>query len=474
MSDERRFVLHTWTKQADWNGATIVGGAGAWFWDEEGRRYLDLSSQAECCNLGHQHPAIVRAIQEQAGRLCYISNAWGAQPRAELAQRIVALANGADSRIQNAEDRAQNTAYGTRNTQYATRNTQYATRNTHSQIQNLKSKIENPTYGRVFFTCDGAEATEHAIKMARWVTGRRKIISRYRSYHGATHAALSVSGDPRGWNTADGLRDVARVLPPYCYRCPFGLHYPGCGLRCAEHVEEVIRQEGPGTVAALIAEPAAGTNGIAAPPEYWPRLREICDRYGILLIADEVMSGFGRCGAWFAWQAQGATQAGDLPCPDLFTLAKGLTGAHMPLGAICVAERVAAHFDEHTLETGLTYSGHPLACAAGVAAIQAYEQERLIDRAAQLGAWMFERLRAMQSRHSCIGDVRGLGLFACVEMTENTFPQPLPWLKALARAALQQGVSVAVRGNLMFICPPLVIEQPDLAWGLSLIDKLLP
>ncbi len=438
MIDEKRFVLHTWTKQADWNAATVVGGAGAWFWDEQGRRYLDLSSQAECCNLGHQHPAVVRAIQEQAGRLCYVSNAWGAHPRAALAERLVAIANG---------DLA--------------------------SLPNPKSKTQNPIYGRVFFTCDGAEATEHAIKMARWVTGRRKIISRYRSYHGATHAALSVSGDARGWNTPDGLRDVARVLPPYCYRCPFGLRYPACGLRCADHVEEVIQQEGPGAVAALIAEPAAGTNGIAAPPEYWPRLREMCDHYGILLIADEVMSGFGRCGAWFAWQAQAGQSIQDV-APDLFTMAKGLTGAHIPLGAICVAERVATCFDEQTLQTGLTYSGHPLACAAGAAAIQAYADEDLIARAAQLGARMFERLRAMQRRHACMGDVRGLGLFACVEMAENTFPQPLPWLKELARAALQRGVSLAVRGNLMFICPPLVIEQADLEWGLSVIDELLP
>ncbi|MCS7060196.1 MAG: aminotransferase class III-fold pyridoxal phosphate-dependent enzyme [Anaerolineae bacterium] len=431
MADEQRYVLHTWTKQSEWSAPTIIGGDGAWFWDEHGRRYLDLSSQAECCNLGHQHPAVVRAIQAQAGRLCYISNAWGAQPRAELAQRIVRLANSV-------------------------------------------CPAQSPIYGRVFFTCDGAEATEHAIKIARWVTGRRKIVARYRSYHGATHGALSLSGDARGRQVSDGLRDVVRVLPPYCYRCPFGLRYPTCTLRCADHVADVIAYEGPQTIAAVIAEPAAGTNGIAAPPEYWPRLRQICDQHNILLIADEVMSGFGRCGAWFAWQAQGLTEAGHPACPDLFLMAKGLTGAHIPLGAICVSERVAAYFDAHTLETGLTYSGHPLACAAGVAALRAYEEEGLIERAAQLGAWMFERLHAIQRHHACIGDVRGMGLFACIEMSENTFPEPLPWLKRLARTALQHGVSVAVRSNLLFICPPLVIEQPDLDWGLSVIDKLLP
>ena len=464
MSDEKSFVLHTWTKQADWNGPTVTGGEGAWFWDDQGRRYLDLSSQAECCNLGHQHPAVISAIQAQAAKLCYISNGWGAEPRAELALRIVNIANGGQPIAVSGQPSAISD----------------------EAIGNPQSSIDNQQFGRVFFTCDGAEATEHAIKIARWVTGRHKIISRYRSYHGATHAAMSVSGDSRGWHTPDGLTGAIHVLPPYCHRCPFGLTYPSCGIRCAEHVEDVIRYEGPDTVAAVLAEPAAGTNGITAPPEYWPRLREICDRYGILLIADEVMSGFGRCGAWFAWQVGDVGQVSNLPksgrvanspyqaAPDLFTMAKGLTGAHVPLGAICVSSRVAAYFDDHVLETGLTYSGHPLACAAGVAAIQAYKDEGLIERAAQLGAWMFERLRAMQARHDCIGDVRGLGLFACVEMKENTFPQPLPWLKERARAALQRGINLAVRGNLLFICPPLVTKQDDLAWGLSVVDELLP
>ncbi len=278
MSTEKDFVLHTWTRQSDWNGPTITGGLGAWFWDADGRRILDLSSQAECCNLGHQHPKVVAAIQEQAARLCYISNAWGAEPRAELARLIVEAAGGAP-------------------------------------------------FGKVFFTCGGAEAIEHAIKMARWATGRHKIVARYRSYHGATHAAMSAGGDARSWNTPDGLTGAVHVLPPYCFRCPFGLAYGACGIRCAGHVEDIIRYEGPHTVAAVIAEPAAGTNGIAPPPEYWPALRDICDRHGILLIADEVMSGFGRAGAWFAWQSAGAA-------PDLFTLAKGLTGAHVPPGAV--------------------------------------------------------------------------------------------------------------------------------------------
>jgi taurine--2-oxoglutarate transaminase len=350
------------------------------------------------------------------------------------------------------------------NGELSTKSAVYGGENTESRIQN--TSVNRP-FGRVFFTCDGAEAVENAIKMARWVTSRRKIIARYRSYHGATHGAMSAGGDTRGWNTPPGLNDVVHVLPPYCYRCPFGLSADTCALRCVEHVEEVIGYEGPHTVAAVIAEPAAGTNGITPPPDYWRRLREICDRHGILLIADEVMSGFGRAGAWFAWQRLGAA-------PDLFTMAKGITGAHVPLGAVCVSNEVAAFFDDRVLETGLTYSGHPLACAAGVAALNAYAAEGLIERAATLGDWMFERLREAQARHACIGDVRGLGLFAVVEMKEFSFPKPLPWLKRLQREALDAGVSVAVRGNMLILCPPLVIEQGDLAWGISVIERLLP
>ena len=441
--DERRYVLHTWTAQDDWTAPTITGGQGAWFWDADGKRYLDLSSQAECCNLGHQHPALVKTIQAQAARLCYVSNAWGAEPRATLARMVVEVAN-------------------------SNQNTENTARYTDDQLSAPEhpQKSGDCRFGKVFFTCDGAEAVENAIKMSRWVTGRHKIIARYRAYHGATHAALSAGGDARAWHTPYGLDGVAHVLPPYCYRCPFGLAPETCGVRCAEHVEEVIGYEGPQTVAAVIAEPAAGTNGIVPPPAYWQRLREICDEHGILLIADEVMSGFGRTGAWFAWQRLGAA-------PDLFTLAKGITGAHIPLGAVCVSNSVAAYFDDHLLETGLTYSGHPLACAAGVAALKAYADEGLIERAAGLGDWMMGWLRQLQTRHECIGDVRGAGLFAVVEMKAFSFPQPLPWLRRLQREALQRGVSVAMRGNMLILCPPLVVEQVDLEWGLAIIEELL-
>ena len=415
---ERATVLHTWTIQAQWNAPTIVGGDGAWFSDDHGHRYLDLSSMAECCNLGHQHPKVVAAIKAQADRMCYVQPGWGAPPRTELAQRLIEKAgfNG----------------------------------------------------GKVFFSLAGADANENAVKFARWFTGKSKIITRYRSYHGASHLTLALGGDNRAWHTPTGFDGIVHALPPYCYRCPLGLKYDACHIRCADHIADMIEYVGPDNVAAVMLEPHAGTNGIVAPPEYWPKVREICNRYNVLLIADEVMSGFGRVGEWFAWQRYGIENA-----PDLMTLAKGLTGAHVPLGAVVVNQRVADYFETHLLDSGLTYSGHPIACAAGAAAIDAYEEENLIQRARDLGEWMLAELRDMQNRLPIIGDVRGQGLFAIVELAQLSWPQTLPELKTLVSEGRKRGVSFAVRGNLIVLSPPLVIEQADLAHGLDVMEELL-
>jgi len=426
---ERDAVMHSWCVQCEWDAPTVAGGAGAWFWDEQGRRYLDMSSQAECCNLGHQHPGVVAAIRDQAERLCYIANAWGAQPRAELAQRLLERAG-----------------------------------------------FEG---GRVFFTLGGADANEHAVKFARWASERPlgKVITRYRSYHGASSAAFTLSADARGQHQPPGLLNVLHALPPYCYRCPFGQAYPGCGLRCAGHVGELIEWEGADTVAAVMMEPHAGTNGIVAPDGYWPRLREVCRERGVLLIADEVMSGFGRVGEWFAWQRHG-----DAGRPDLMTLAKGLTGAHLPLGAVLLSADVCRRLEHRMLDAGLTYSGHPLSCAAGVAALAAYEDEGLLARARELGAALRARLDALRARHPCIGEVRGDGLFQVLELVaERGDRRPLaPWsapgdtpLKRLAAAARARGVCFAVRGNLIIVAPPLVILREDLDFAVDLLDDLL-
>ena len=428
---EKQTVLHSWTAQDRWDAPTVVGGEGAHFFTADGQRILDLSSQSECCNLGHQHPAVVNAIKAQADRLCYIANAWGAEPRARLAELLLE-----------------------------------------------KSGF---TGGRVFFTLGGADANEHAVKFARQAQGRARglVIARDRSYHGASYATMAYSGDARTRTASDPTAQrVLHAMPPYAYRSPFG---PGtdaeCGLRAAAHVEQLIVREGAHEVAAVLMEVDAGTNGIVPPDTYWPALRDVTRHNGTLLIADEVMSGFGRCGEWFAWQRHG--EAGR---PDIMTLAKGLTGAHLPLGAVVLSAEVAARLEHEMLYTGLTYCGHPLSCAAGVAAVEAYANEDLIARSRRLGRVMFDLLREMQGRHAVIGDVRGgRGLFAVLELVADRatraplaeWPSAPPALSALVRDGLEAAVSFATRGNLLLLAPPLVIAEQDLVEALGLLDRLL-
>lgn len=430
MSAERTSVLHSWCVQADWNAPTIVGGQGARFWDETGRTFVDMSSLSECMNLGHQHPGLIKAIQSQAAALCYATAAWGAEPRARLAERLLE-----------------------------------------------KSGFEG---GRVFFTLGGSDANEHAVKFARQASGHPLglIITRDRSYHGASYAAMAFSGDSRTQSQVDPARyGVVHVPPPYAYRCPFGSASEAeCGTKAAARVGQTI-DEHDGGVSAVLMEPNAGTNGIVAPDTFWPALREETRTRGVHLIADEVMSGFGRCGEWFAWQRHG--EAGR---PDLMTLAKGLTGAHIPLGAVVLSAAVAAKLEHEMLDTGLTYCGHPLACAAGVAAIQAYDEEGLIERSRTLGAWMFDRLRMMQGRHAVIGDVRGgHGLFAVLELVKDRatreplrpWPEVHPALTSLVSRGRAAGVSFAIRGNLILLAPPLVITETELGGALDVLDGLL-
>ena len=431
MAAERDTVLHSWCVQADWRAPTIVAGEGAHFIDAGGRRYLDMSSLAECMNLGHQHPRVVRAIQDQAGRLCFVTAAWGAEPRAELAELLLETSGFAG--------------------------------------------------GRVFFTLGGADANEHAVKFARQASGKGRglIVTRERSYHGASYAAMALSGDARTESQVDAEAfGVRRVPPPYAYRCPFGTtSEAACGEASARHVGELIEREGAARVAAVLMEPNAGTNGIVAPATFWPALRRATAAHGVYLIADEVMSGFGRCGEWFAWQ-----RAGEEGRPDLMTLAKGLTGAHLPLGAVVLSKAVAARLEHEMLYTGLTYCGHPLACAAGVAAVRAYRDEGLIERSRRLGALLRQELDALARRHAVIGDVRGGdGLFAVLELVADRASRaPLaPWpqthrsLKRLVDRAREAGVSFASRGNLLILAPPLVIGERELADAIRLLDRLL-
>jgi taurine---2-oxoglutarate transaminase len=428
---ERDCVLHSWAVQTAWNAPTVVGGRGAHLHLADGTQILDMSSLAECSNLGHQHPRLIAAIREQAQQLCFVTNAWGAKPRAELAQALLE-----------------------------------------------RSGFEG---GRVFFTLGGADANEHAVKIARQAAGKPRgaVIARDRSYHGATHLAMALSGDSRTRIQVDpDAFGVHHVPPPYAYRCPFDSRDDAhCGELAANAIAERIDALGADQVAAVVIEPNAGSNGIIAPDTYWPALRRHTAQRGVWLIADEVMSAFGRCGEWFAWQRHG--EAGR---PDLMTLAKGLTGAAMPLGAVVLSREIAARIEHEMLYTGLTYCGHPLACAAGLAALEAYAEENLIERSRTLGASLFAQLQQLQARHPVIGDVRGgHGLFAVVELVADRtskaphapWPQTPPALKALVDEAMAQGVSFATRGNLILLAPPLVIEENELTDGVALLDRLL-
>jgi taurine---2-oxoglutarate transaminase len=430
MLAEAETVLHTWCRQTDWDAPTITGGSGARLTTAAGASILDMSSLAECCNLGHQHPRVVEAIRAQAARLCFVTSAWGAEPRARLAAMLLERAG-----------------------------------------------FEG---GRVFFTLAGADANEHAVKFARQASAKSRgwVITRDRSYHGASYATMALSGDSRTAGADLGTYRVLHVAPPYAYRCPFGTQTPqACGEAAAQQIADTIDEHGREEVAAVLMEPNAGTNGIVAPASYWPALRTVTRARAVYLIADEVMSGFGRCGSWFAWQRYGIENQ-----PDLMTLAKGLTGAHAPLGAVVAGAQIARILEQQTLLTGLTYSGHPLSCAAGVAALEAYAAEDLVARSRALGGRLYRRLLELQTRQPLIGEVRGGdGLFAVIELVRSRdtreplspWPQMHPSLKQLLRTALDAGVSFAARGNLILLAPPLVIAERDLADAIDLLERLL-
>ena len=424
-------MLHSWCVPADWNAPTVVGGSGAWLRLEGGREMLDMSSLVECSNLGHQHPRLVAAIKEQADRLCFVTSAWGAEPRQALAERLLEL-----------------------------------------------SGFEG---GLVFFTLGGADANENAVRIARQASGKGRglVVTRDRSYHGASYMDMALSGDSRTAHQVDAEAwGVRHVPPPYAYRCPFGSTTPeDCGHRAVTAIGDCIAKEGASRVAAVLMETDAGSNGIVPPDNFWPELRSETRAQGVYLIADEVMSGFGRCGEWFAWQRHG--EAGR---PDLMTLAKGLTGAAIPLGAVVLSAEIARLIEREMFYSGLTYCGHPLSCAAGVAAIDAYRSENLIGRSRTLGARMFAQLQALAGRHAVIGDVRGgRGLFAVAELvSDRATKTPIaPWpaqsdaMKALLAAARDEGVSFGSRGNLLIFAPPLVIGEADLDSALALLDRLL-
>src|SRR5881398_700686 len=362
-SDDAKYVLHSWSVRSAIDPIPVAGGEGRYFWDHDGNRYLDFASQLVNVNLGHQHPKVVAAIKEQAEKLTTIGPRMAHETRSELGRRLAEVTPG--------------------------------------------------DLTMSFFTNGGAEANENAIKLARWYTGRQKIIARYRSYHGATAGAITLTGDPRRWPAEPGIPGVVRMLDPYTYRCPAGHPDPCPVCTGAPHLEEILQYEGAQNVAAVILETVVGTNGIIVPPDgYLQSIRETCDKHGILLICDEVMAGFGRTGKWFGvdnWNV----------VPDILTLAKGINSGYVPLGAMVVREHIAEWVRDKYFAGGLTYSGHPLACAAGVASIEAFREEGIVENAAEMGEVLGDGLAALADKHESIGEVRGLGLFYGVELVKD-------------------------------------------------------
>jgi taurine--2-oxoglutarate transaminase len=414
-------VFYTWSAQRSAVPLEIVDGQGARFTTADGARWWDLGSMTWNAGLGHGHPRMKAALAEAAGRglLAYPTSVFPAKVRAgELLAEIVPAGLGAS---------------------------------------------------KTFLCLSGAEANENAVKMARLVTGRRKVVARTRSYHGATLAMLSLSGDPRRDKFEPGLPGVVRMGDPYCFRCPFGKEPSSCAHECAQDLETALLREGPDTIAAVILEGIVGANGVFTPPPgYFTKVRAICDKYGVLLIADEVLSGFGRTGRWFAVDHDGVA-------PDMITMAKGLTGGYAPGGAVVVSERIARRFDDEVLWCGLTSYGHPLVCEAIVAAIGCYRDEGLIDHAAALGRWLGPRLADMARGRPYIGETRGLGLLWAFELCAPGSKQPIAPAAAgkLAATLRRYHLHMHKRENLLYLAPPLVITEAELDEALGAVGRAL-
>jgi len=428
VAEDRQYLIHSWSVQSALQPLAVAGAEGRYFWDYDGKRYLDFASQLVNLNIGHQHPKVIAAIKEQADRLCTIGPPMANDKRSELARLVAEVMPG--------------------------------------------------DLNRTFFTNGGAEANENAIKTARWVTGRHKVIARYRSYHGATAGAVTLTGDPRRWFAEPGIPGVVRMFDPYTYRCPAGHPDPCPVCTGAPHLEEILQYEGPHTVAAVILETITGTNGILVPPTgYLRSIREVCDRYGILLILDEVMAGWGRTGRWFACEHWDVV-------PDIITTAKGINSGYVPLGAMTVRDHVYEGIKDRFFAGGLTYSGHPLACAAAVASIEAFREEGIIENAAAMGDVLAEELPKLAERHPSIGEIRGLGLFWGLELVRNreTREPLVPFnaggeaaapMLALTKAAMERGLYLFVHWNVIAIVPPLTITREELDEGLGILDEVL-
>jgi len=420
-------VFYSWSAQALIKPMVIAGAEGSYVFDDAGKRYLDFSCQLVNTNIGHQHPKVVAAIKAQADRLCTVSPLHANEARNEAARLICELAPAG--------------------------------------------------MNKVFFTCDGSEAVEHACRMARLHTGRIKLMARYRSYHGSTTTATNLTGEPRRWPNDYGSAGVVHFFGPFLYRSPFhSSNEEEESKRALEHLEQAVLLEGPSTIAAIVLETIPGTAGIMPPPPgYLAGVREICDRYGIVYIADEVMAGFGRTGKWLALDHYGVV-------PDLITFAKGVTSGYLPLGGVIISDPIAATFAQRVFPGGLTYSGHPLACAAAVATINTMREEAIVDNAARIGENVLgPGLEELASKHPSIGEVRGLGVFWALDLVKNKVTrEPIaPYggtsaaMEDLVRACKERGLMPFTNYNRLHVVPPCIVTEAEAREGLAILDEAL-
>ncbi len=432
LSLSKEHVFYTWSAQARVNPIAVKRAKGVYFWDVDDKRYLDFNSMTMCVNIGHGDERVIRAMQEQAAELAYAAPGMTTKVRALASKAVAEVTPG--------------------------------------------GKLS-----KILFTLGGADANENAIKLARGYTKRFKILTRYRSYHGASMGAMAATGDPRRQMWEPGtMPGVIHFLDPYRYRSTFHRANPDISEEdftrdYLNHLEEIIRYEGPQTIAAILIESVTGTNGIIIPPEgYMQGVRALCDKYGIVMIADEVMSGFGRTGKWFAVEHWNVV-------PDIMTMAKGLTSAYAPLGAVAMKPEIAAAFDEQVFESGLTYTSHPVSLAAALANIRVMQADRLVERAAGLGPVMKRMLNDLGEAHPSVGDVRSIGLFGILELVRNrkTKEPMAPWngsspeMAALKKHCLDHGLFLYTHWHTVLIIPPLIISEAELQEGMSVLNKAL-
>lgn len=423
----KKYVLQSWSRQKELNPIPVEKAEGIYFYDYDGNRYTDMSSQLVNSNLGFGNRDIIEAIKEQSEKYCFISPAYGAEPRAKLAEMII--------------------------------------------------NLMPDTFGKVFFTNAGADANENAIKIARMYTGRKKVMSRYRSYHGSSFGAGNLTGEPRRYPLEPGIPGFVKFFDPYIYReaIRFSSEEEATKFYLAK-LEEQINYEGPDQIAAIEMETITGSNGVIIPPKgYLPGVRALCDKYGIVMICDEVMAGWGRTGKMFAFENFDVK-------PDLVSFAKGVTCGYVQLGGVAVSSKIAAYFDDHLLSCGLTYSGHPLACAAGVACVNYYSKANILDNVNKVGKVLAQIEDDMKAKHKCVGDARHIGLFSCLELVKDkeTREPLVPYgrdpdgvmPKIIGKLKAKKFMTYS-HENMIFVCPPLIITEDELRPEMAKLDEVL-